>query len=413
MFKTIDLYLGVFLIVCGFGISLLNLRILVTSKNKYSYILLSENILIMCIGIAFLSRAVYSLNPVNMEMSDPELKIAGFNVNLGNESSRCGFSSLLLSYGPLVVSLVNSFLSLIVDNYIHYRMLKDLKRKDEQDLVREIGESSRNERKVKFSRLYDFCKKYFSFFTITLQWLIPILIASFMYPMGVKEMPIAEVRSIEDSCMAILDLNNVGCEKNFSDIKWFNITDLRKDVPATLNYLEVIENEHHHHHISNSSDKTDSILRNVLNILKNFNNHSDFEYTNIPKSLRRPKINDKCTKICFTDNKSMLLYMFMLAFISYFVPITISTVILTKIHIMEVNRPNAKKYVTRELLYNILFWTPVMFDTFLSLIICSFSMHGMRTSFFNVIANVYQAIKNFMNTRYFKDNTIIPSSNIL
>lgn len=409
MFKTIDLYLGLFLIICGFGISLLNLRSLVTSKNKYSSILLSENILILCIGIAFLSRAVYSLNPVNMDMRNPELRISGFNVNLSSESSRCGFFSLLISYGPLVVSLVNSFLSLIIDNYMHYRMLRDLKRKEDQDLVREIGESSRNERKEKFSRLQNFWKKYFSFLTIASQWLIPILIASFMYPMGVKEMAISDVRSIDDSCMAIIDLNNVGCNKNYSDIKWLNITDLRKYTPSQLDYLEVIEKEQY----TNSSDKIDSILSNVLNILKDFNNHSDFEYTNVTKSLRRPKINDKCTKVCFTDNKSMLLYMFVLAFISYFVPVTISTVILTKIHIMEVNRPNAKTYVTRELLYNILFWTPVMFDMFLSLIMCSFSMHGMRTSFFNVIANVYQAVKNFMNTRYFKENAIIPAPNVL
>ena len=123
---------------------------------------------------------------------------------------------------------------------------------------------------------------------------------------------------------------------------------------------------------------------------------------------RKSKSENTCMKMCYLENKDILLYMFVLAVLCYFVPITISSMILTKIHIMNMNKPNLKVYVSRELLYNILFWSPVMLDTFLSLILCSYSMNDVRTSLFNVIANVYQAVKNFMNTKYFKDNAIVP-----
>lgn len=408
MFKTIDLYLGVFLILCGFGISLLNLRSWMSNKNKYSNILLSENILLMCVGISFMCRAIYSINPGNIGMDEVDRRMAAISPSIKKYMDiECGFASLLLSYGPYVVSLVNSFLGLIIDNYMHYRMISDIKKKNEEDIVQEIGESSRSittVKNLKFNKIRKFWRQYSSFITIGLQWIIPILITLFMYPMNVKEMSISEARNLEDTCMSMLDAAKESCYTNST---WSNTTEseLLKYIPAPLNYLEVIEKEQSS---VNESKQLNTVINNVLNILRNFNNHSDFEFTNVTKSFRRPKFDDRCIKICFADNKSLLIYMFVLAFISYFIPITISVVILTKIHIMQVNRPNAKTYVTRELLYNILFWTPVMFDTFLSLIMCSFSMHSTKTSFFNIVANVYQAVKNFMNTRYFKENEIVP-----
>lgn len=364
----------------------------------------------MCVGIAFLCRAMYSLKPGNVEMDEMELRIAGIMPNiLKNVNIKCGFASLLLSYGPFVVSLVNSFLGLIIDNYMHYRMLWDLKKKNEEDMVQVIGESSRRITELKqnkFSKFTLFWRKYSSFITIVLQWIVPILIALFLYPMKVKEMSLGEARSLDDTCMSMLDVTNEPCYTNSTIWNNTEESELRKYISVPVNYLEIIEKDPAN--TNQSSKQVDSILINVLSVLKNFNNNSDFEFTNVGKSSRRPKIDERCMKICFTDNKSLLIYMFALAFISYFVPITISTIILTKIHIMQVNRPNAKTYVTRELLYNILFWTPVMFDTFLSLIMCSFSMHGTKTSFLNVVANVYQAVKNFMNTRYFKENAVVP-----
>lgn len=405
MFKTIDLYLGIFLVLCGFGISLLNLRSIVFRKNRFSSILLSENILLSCIGIAFLCRAIYSLNPTNVDAVNIELRFAGIHFGLNKETTNCGFSSLLLSYGPLVVSLVNSFISLIVDNYMHYKMLKDIKTADDQNIVQRIGEGSRSIRQEKINKTCKFFKKYFSYFTIAFQWIVPVLMVLLMYPMNVKEMSTNEVRSSENTCMAMLDLSKSNCSYSYMTWETFpNITELRTYVP-TANYMETMETGEPNRNVSNNIA---TILSNVINIVRNYNNQTDFAYTNITKSLRRPKLDDLCMRICFTDNQNMLIYMLILAFISYFVPITISAIILTKIHIMQVNRPSAKTYVTRELLYNILFWTPVMFDTFLSLIMCSFSMQSMRTSLFNVIANVYQVIKNFMNTRYFKENEIMP-----
>lgn len=409
MFKTVDLYLGIFLILCGFGISLLNLKSWMLSKNKFSNILLSENVLLMCVGITFMCRAIYSIKPGNVEMDGVDLRMAEISPYvIKNIDVKCGFASLLLSYGPYVMSLVNSFLGLIIDNYMHYRMLWDIKKKNEEDNVQEIGETSRSVtevKHVKYRSITVLWKKYSSFITIVLQWIIPILITLFMYPMNVKEMSIGEARNLEDTCMSMLDVTKEPCYFNST---WVNTTEseeLLKYIPAPLNYLEIIEKDQSN---TNETRQLDTILSNVLSVLRNFNNNSNFEFTNVTKSFRRPKIDEKCMKICFTDNKSLLVYMFALAFISYFVPITISVVILTKIHIMQVNRPNVKTYVTRELLYNILFWTPVMFDTFLSLLMCSFSMHGTKTSFFNIIANVYQAVKNFMNTRYFKENVIVP-----
>lgn len=376
------------------------MRNIVKSANKTSYILLSENLILMCIGIAFTYRAIYFLNPGNLNTAEMELKMAEFK---SDGVFQCGISSLLLSYGPLVVSLVNSFLGLIIDNYLHYRMLRDIEKKEQEDIVQEIGETSRSLTNFKLRKFNMFWKKYYSYITIVSQWIIPILITLFMYPMQVKEMSMHEVRSLEDSCMATLQMSNTNCNKY---IDFDNITvELRKNLISPTNYLEVLQRINHN---NKTSTEIDSVLSNIFSIVKNFNNHTDFQYTNMTKSLRQPKFDDKCMKMCFTDNKNMLVYMFVLAIVSYFVPITISMMILTKIHIMDVKRPNAKTYITRELLYNVLFWTPVMFDTFLSLIMCSFTMHGTRTSLLNAVANVYQAIRNFMQTRYFTENAIVP-----
>ena len=210
MFKTVDLYLGIFLILCGFGISLLNLKSWMLSKNKFSNILLSENVLLMCVGITFMCRAIYSIKPGNVEMDGVDLRMAEISPYvIKNIDVKCGFASLLLSYGPYVMSLVNSFLGLIIDNYMHYRMLWDIKKKNEEDNVQEIGETSRSVtevKHVKYRSITVLWKKYSSFITIVLQWIIPILITLFMYPMNVKEMSIGEARNLEDTCMSMLDV---------------------------------------------------------------------------------------------------------------------------------------------------------------------------------------------------------------
>ncbi|CAH2217121.1 jg17594 [Pararge aegeria aegeria] len=123
-------------------------------------------------------------------MADMELKMAGLKINEGH--FQCGFSTLLMSYGPLVVSLVNSFLGLVIDNYLHYRMLRDVENKEKQDIVQEIGENSRSLKDFKLNKLFTFWKKYFSFLTIVLQWIVPILMTLFMYPMEVREMSMRE-----------------------------------------------------------------------------------------------------------------------------------------------------------------------------------------------------------------------------
>lgn len=399
MANTIDLYLGVFLILCGFGLSILNLRrVLKKNLTTISSVLLSENILLICIGIAFISRSLYELNSTNFTTKDMEVRTAELKKSKIEGSIQCGFFSVLISYGPLIVSLVNSFLSLIIDNYMHYKLLYDIKVKDDENVVRVIGEETTDGRKLNFNTFFDVWKKYYSYGIIALQWIIPVLIVLLMYPMGATPiLGTGEERSIDDSCITMLNLATEKC----SNYTYFNGT----DYAIPIKYLEVYNYSLRN---LNETKKVDSILDNVFNILASYNNQTDFLYTNESRSLRRPKINDICMKICYVDSKNMLLYIFVLVIVSFFIPITISLVILTKIHVMEVKRGNMKTYVTRELLYNILFWTPVMFDTFLSLMFCSYSMDGMRSSLFNVIANIYQTVKNFMNTKYFKENAIVP-----
>lgn len=130
MFQTVDLYLGIFLVLSGFAIALLNLRSVLKRKGKFSHVLLSENIILMCIGLAFLCRAVYSLHPSNLNMEEFEERMLRRSTHF--ENLPCGFPSLLLSYGPLIVSMVNSFLSLVIDNYMHYQMLTEEKIKEDK-----------------------------------------------------------------------------------------------------------------------------------------------------------------------------------------------------------------------------------------------------------------------------------------
>lgn len=400
MLNSADLYLGGFLILCGFTLSLFNLRRIVKESNtSFPSVLLSENILLTCIGIAFISRAVYKLSPINVEMGDMEERSAFM---MKHEDINCNFTSILMSYGPLIVSLVNSFLSLIIDNYMHYKMIADVKNNEEQSAVPELGDSLGVEAGSTLKSIFSFWKKHFSFITVAIQWVLPILITLSMYSMDLKEkiISVSDVRSLSDSCMALLDVSKKNCS---AVINMNNTLQLRTHIP---NYLEVYEN-----YPNNTGEKFDSIVSNVYNIIADIQNGTHYADVNVTTAplFRTPKSeNGNCMKICFLDNKSLLLFMFIITVVSYFVPITISTVILTKIHIMDLKKQNVKTYVSRELFYNILFWSPVMLDTFLSLTLCSYTMNGTRTSIFNIIANVYQTVKNFMNTKYFNDNTVSP-----
>lgn len=392
MSLAIDLYLGTFLVLCGFVLSLVNLKRLIKENNLLPKVLLSENLILICIGLAFITRFIHNMNPSDVTISDIQEKIS----NKYN-SMHCGFPAVLTSYGPLIVSLVNSFLSLLIDNYMHYRILADAKKKENEDTVQEIGENLHNEETSCF-RVTTFCKEYVSYIMIAGQWTIPIVLALSMYPVNTKEKVLSEVRDLDTLCMNMMDLRNDNCSyEALSD-------DLRISI-STENYLEVYENLSN---VGNTSDNIQSVLKNIYDIILNFNNDTvSFNVTSAPL-IRKPKQFWKCRKVCYLENKKLLVYMFVLVMISFFVPITVSTIILTKIHVMAIKRPNIKTYVSRELLYNILFWSPVVLDTLMSIILCSYSMNGTRTSIFNVVANVYQAIKNFMNTKYFKGNTVNP-----
>lgn len=402
MLSTPDVYLGTFLVLSGFALSLLNLKRILKKSESFSLVLLSENLLLTSIGIAFVIRAVFEISPVNMNM-DEVLEKSGNILNSRQDSMNCDFKSVLMGYGPLIVSLVNSFLSLLIDNYMHYRMLQDEKAKNEENTVREVG-STNFQRKIQIKSLFLFWKKNFSIIAVGLQWIVPILMVLSMYPINLKEkfLPMSELRIDNDSCMAMLDVRNITCLQNYTNIT----LELRKYIPTSINYLEAFELDVNK---NNNSEQINKVINNVYNIVANLENNTIMSMNvTSPSLFRRSKLNQKCMRMCYLENKNLLLYMFLLAIVSYFVPITLSTIILTKIQAMNLNKTSLKTYVSRELLYNILFWTPVMFDTFLSLIFCAYSMNGVRTSLFNVIANIYQAVKNFMNTKYFKDNAVAP-----
>ncbi|CAD0201189.1 unnamed protein product [Chrysodeixis includens] len=74
-----------------------------------------------------------------MEMNLMEERTAVMNI----EDMECSFTSVLMGYGPLVVSLVNSFLSLVIDNYMHYQMIADVKTGEDESTVREFSRTSR------------------------------------------------------------------------------------------------------------------------------------------------------------------------------------------------------------------------------------------------------------------------------
>lgn len=403
MLSTPDVYLGTFLILSGFALSLLNLRRILKKSESFSTVLLSENLLLTCVGIAFVIRAVSEISPVNMNMHEVFEKSRNI-LSSRQDSMNCDFKAVLMGYGPLIVALVNSFLSLLIDNYMHYRMLQDEKAKNEENTVREVG-SQNVERTIRIRSLFLFWKKYFSIIAIGLQWLVPILMVLSMYPINLKEklIPMGELRIDNESCMAMLDISNETCLQNYTNFT----LEIRKYIPTSTNYLEAFEFEANK---KNNSEQINKVINNVYKIVANLENNTIMSMNvTSPFLFRRSKFNQKCMRMCYLENKNLLVYVFMLAVVCYFVPITLSTIILTKIQTMKLNRPSLKTYISRELLYNILFWTPVMFDTFVSLIFCSYSTNGMRTSLFNVIANIYQAVKNFMNTKYFKDNAVAPA----
>lgn len=402
MLSTPDVYLGTFLVFSGFALSLLNLRRVLKKSESFSIVLLSENLLLTCVGIAFVIRAISEISPVNMN-TDDVLEKSGNILRSRQDSMNCDFKAVLMGYGPLIVALVNSFLSLLIDNYMHYKMLQDEKAKNEENTVREVG-SQNVESKIKIKSLFLFWKKYFSIIVVGLQWFVPILMVLSMYPVNLKEklMPLSELRIQSDSCMAMLDVSNETCLQNYTNFT----LEIRKYIPTSTNYLEAFEFEVNK---NNNSEQLNKVINNVYKIVANLKNNTIMSMNiTSPLLFRRSKFNQKCMRLCYLENKNLLLYMFFLAVVCYFVPITLSTIILTKIQTMNLNRPSLKTYVSRELLYNILFWTPVMFDTFVSLIFCAYSVNGLRTSLFNVVANIYQAVKNIMNTKYFKDNAVVP-----
>lgn len=387
MFQSVDLYLGIFLIISGVGIALLNLRSVFKGKSKFSNVLISQNMFLMCIGLAFLLRAVYSLHPANMNMEEFDMRLLKLSSHF--EKMPCGFPALLLGYGPLVISMVNSFLSLIINSYMHYQIAKEENNKDNvQDLREDLRSHNSN-----LNTFVTYLKSNYKYITIFLQWILPIVTALLLYPMNVNEVSINEMRNLHDSCISLLDLTNADCQSNYS-------MPIHKYIPN--NITDLLDHEFN----NNETEEINVVLKKVFNILDNYNNNTDFFYVQT-KSARTPK-SDDCMKICIIKNKNILVYMVILAFVCFFVPITISLVILTKIYTMKIKKGTIRKYITQDVLYNVVFWSPVLFDTFLSLILCSFSMQGTRTSLFNIIANLYQAMKNFMNIKHFNDNTIVP-----
>lgn len=400
MLNSTDLYLGSFLILCGFALSLINLKKLIKKYNPtLSSILISENILLVCIGVAFISRSVNHMNPTTIRMYGIEERTA--NSTRDEDSMECNFQSVLLSYGPLIISLVNSFLTLVIDNYMHYKLLADGKEKDDENTVREISSDFTTDTRSKVNRLSSFLKKYITFFIIAFQWTVPILLTLGMYTVDIKESVSNNIRNLNEDCVNILDMTKDNCSLSNTYTEY--TLEFRNYVPSN-NYLIVNENDPP---TGNTSKQIDSVIKNVYKILANLKNDS-IRNVNTPYLYRKPKSNDKCMKVCYLENKQLLLYIFVLAVASFFIPVTISTIILTKIHIMNVKKNQSKIHVKRELLYNILFWSPVMFDTFLSMLLCSYSMNGIRTSIFNIIANVYQAVKNIMNIKYFSENSVTP-----
>lgn len=402
MQTSTDLFLGTFLIMSGFALSLINLRRIVKQKkDSYQTVLLSENVLLTCIGIAFVSRAVYEINPMNIDM-ERAVDIEDHIKEQGSMS--CSFMSNLMGYGPLVVSMVNSFVSLIIDNYMHYMMLQQSNKAEENNAVQDIGERSIQDSIKGTPTLFSYIKTYFPVVAAILQWVIPIILALSMYPIQVKEKGVRsnDFRNYRDVCMTMLDVANESC---FFDQ---NHTLELRDYLQSDNYLNSFKKEYNTS-LYNKSAAITSVVDKVLNIVNHFSRHTNDSIDVSSQVLyRKSKETNHCLKMCYLETKSLLMYLFLISVVSYFVPITISTVILTKIHSMNVKQANVKTFVSRELLYNILFWTPVMFDTFVSLLFCSYTMNGTRTSIFHVIANIYQAVKNFMNTKFFKDNVIVP-----
>lgn len=401
MLHITDLYLGAFLIICGFFLSIFNLRTLVTRRNVSSSVLISENLIIMCTGIAFLIRAFYELDAMNVDSS--QIEDRSYSMIPRKYKMPCDFRMLLMAYGPFIISLVNSFLSLVIDNYMHYKSIVGIKKETEEDSIQVIddGVVTSSERNIKTSNI--FWKKYFMSILIVIQWIVPVLLALSMYPIEVKtkSLLIHDFRDISETCMTMVDLANDNCT-TYVDTE--NSFDTFKSIPL-INFINVTESLP----VNNSvSFEIDNVINNVLNIIGALKNESKYLNPNITTPMfRTPKSDNECMKICYLENKNLVLYMFLLCVISYFVPITISIVILTKMHV-DMKKSKLKTHVSKELLYNILFWSPVMFETLISLLLCSYTMNGMRTTIFNVIANVYQTIKNFMNTKYYKENSVVP-----
>lgn len=394
MIVSTDLILGSFLIVCGLALSLLNLkRLLVNKCVEFSPIMLSENIILLCIGISFVSKSMYGLNPVNIEATQVEKSRFA---NMYERNFNCNFATILMTYGPMITSFVNSFVNLIIDNYVYYNVMLKNRAQAEDNVVQDISRSD-NEGVIKKN---NFFKEYLPYTAIISQWLTPIIFIFSLYTISIKE-KILSTRNFDNmqpSCMTMLNMNNNSCT-NINN--YINYTELIiKDI--TSNYLDVIEqaefNNDTNIQVNSVVDKVYKIISNLTTVNFNRNTVTD----------RKSKIIKDCMKICYLDTPWLIVYLFILNIVAYFIPITISVVILTKVHNMINVKKTNKTQITRDFLYNIVFWSPVMFDTILSLLFCSYSMSGMRTSFFTVLANIYQVMKSFINMKYLKVNNVSP-----
>lgn len=385
---SVDLLLGIFLITCGFLISLFNLKKIIKNKEKdIPKLLLSENIILICIGIAFVSKSVYKLHPSNIEIVNDNWRNFENELQINDEYFHCNFSSLLMTYGPLIMSFVNSFVNLMINNYVKYKELMDSKRNDEnmvQDISRDYQGHS-----IPASK---WIRNIYPYGIIIGQWLLPMIFTFSLFFIGVQEKTVISSRSFNhfEQCTTMLDMKNESCVEN--NINYTQ--EIRNYVP--INYLHLFENPKYNN--SNISREMDSIVNNVYKIIDNF---KDKDFLNNSVDRENKLLKYDCMKLCYLDTKWLIVYTFLLIVITFLIPVTISMVILTKIEASGASN-------VRDTLYSILFWTPVMFDMILSLIFCSYSMNGTRASLLTVLANIYQVIKNIINSNSLKHNSVTP-----
>lgn len=375
MVNSTDAILGTVLIISGFILAAYNLYRIVKQHSKdYSSILLSENLILISIGIAFLSKSLYELNPLNIQMN----KMQRYIEDINNDNIKCNFASVIMSYGPIIISFVNSFISLIIDSYMYYRKIEA--KPEDDNVIREINEEipeRKNEIKI-------FFKKYYAYAAILGQWVTPIILMFLMYPITMKEQIVSVhnlPNNMQDTCLTMLNMKmNNSCNTTYTQ-------ELRKYVPQ--NYLNVIENAQYD---ANKTSQVNLVVQRIYDIIN---------------SSRESKSIQDCMKICYLDTKLLTVYLFTIIIVTYLLPIMLSIIILTRIHSIDNKKMNTMN-VNQDFLYNVLFWSPVMFDLILSLTFCSYEMNGTRTSLLTVAANIFQVIKNFVNIKKLQHSTVKP-----